>query len=194
LTGDVQGSAEPGLILTPPPKDTTDRKALDRDDGILTTSEIATLKLDADWVILSACNTAGGSGETAEALSGMARAFFYAGARALLESHWEVGSDAAVKLVTRAFAELRATPQVSRADAFRISMRDLIQRGTLAEAHPSQWAPFVVVGEGSGRVRLANKDASPPVPASPKGLPAKASRGKPPKRAIAPDWSTQVRH
>src|SRR5262245_35647791 len=52
---------------------------------------IATERL-ADWVILSACNTAGAQGENAEALSGMARAFFYAGARALLVSHWEVGS------------------------------------------------------------------------------------------------------
>ena len=51
-------------------------------------SEIATLKLDADWVVLSACNTAGAQSESAEALSGIARAFFYAGARALLVSHW----------------------------------------------------------------------------------------------------------
>jgi CHAT domain-containing protein len=149
LTGQVQGSAEPGLILTPPPKGTSDPKALERDDGFLTASEIATLKLDADWVILSACNTAGSSGETAEALSGMARAFFYAGARALLVSHWEVGSEAAVKLTTRAFAELKSNPKIGRAEAFRISMRDLIEQGTLGEAHPSQWAPFVVVGEGA---------------------------------------------
>ena len=146
LTGQVQGSAEPGLILTPPPKGTTD---LERDDGFLTASEIATLKLDADWVILSACNTAGSSGETAEALSGMARAFFYAGARALLVSHWEVGSDAAVKLTTKAFARLKANPKIGRAEAFRLSMRELIEKGSLAEAHPSQWAPFVVVGEGA---------------------------------------------
>jgi CHAT domain-containing protein len=149
LTGQVQGSAEPGLILTPPPKGTSDAKALERDDGFLTASEIATLKLDADWVILSACNTAGGSGETAEALSGMARAFFYAGARALLVSHWEVGSDAAIKLTTRAFAELKANPKIARAEAFRISMREMIEKGPPVEAHPSQWAPFVVVGEGA---------------------------------------------
>jgi CHAT domain-containing protein len=83
LAGQVRGAAEPGLILTPPPKGTSD-PALERDDGFLTASEIATLKLDADWVILSACNTAG---EGTEALSGLARAFFYAGARALLVSH-----------------------------------------------------------------------------------------------------------
>jgi CHAT domain-containing protein len=130
---------------------TTDRKALERDDGFLTASEIASLKLDADWVILSACNTAGSSGETAEALSGMARAFFYAGARALLVSHWEVGSDAAVKLTTRAMAALKANPKIGRAEAFRIAMVDLMERGTLAEAHPSLWAPFVVVGEGAAQ-------------------------------------------
>ena len=192
LTGDVQGSAEPGLILTPPDKDMTDPKALDRDDGFLTASEIATLKLDADWVILSACNTAGGSGETAEALSGMARAFFYAGARALLVSHWEVGSDAAVKLVTRAFSEIASTPQTSRSEAFRISMRDLIQTGTLAEAHPSQWAPFVVVGEGSARVQLAIKQPTQPALTSAKGPPAKTSRTKAPKRATIPDWRTEI--
>ena len=151
LTGQMQGSAEPGLILTPPPAGTSDPNALERDDGFLTASEIATLKLDADWVILSACNTAGSSGETAEPLSGMARAFFYAGARALLVSHWEVGSDAAVKLTTRAFAELRANPKIGRAEAFRISMHDLIDKGTPAEAHPASWAPFVVVGEGADR-------------------------------------------
>jgi CHAT domain-containing protein len=60
LTGQVQGSAEPGLVLTPPQKGTIDPKALERDDGFLTASEIATLRLDADWVILSACNTRSG--------------------------------------------------------------------------------------------------------------------------------------
>jgi CHAT domain-containing protein len=78
----------------------------------------------------------------------MARAFFYAGARALLVSHWEVGSDAAVELTTRAFAEIKAHPKIGRAEAFRVSMRELIEKGSPAEAHPSMWAPFVVVGEG----------------------------------------------
>jgi CHAT domain-containing protein/Tfp pilus assembly protein PilF len=149
LSGQIIGSAEPGLILTPPSKDISDPKVLERDDGYLTASEIATLKMDADWVVLSACNTAGAQTENGEALSGMARAFFYAGARALLVSHWAVGSDAAVKLTTRAFAELRSHPKSGRAEALRVSMRELIGRGTPLEAHPSQWAPFVVVGEGA---------------------------------------------
>jgi CHAT domain-containing protein/tetratricopeptide (TPR) repeat protein len=151
LTGQVEGSAEPGLILTPPAPETSD-EALERDDGFLTASEIATLKLDADWVILSACNTAAASGETAEALSGMARAFFYAGARALLVSHWEVGSLSSVELTTRSFQELKTRPEIGRSEALLISMRELIERGHTWQAHPSQWAPFVLVGEG-GRVR-----------------------------------------
>ena len=114
--------------------------------GELTTLETG---VSVDWVILSACNTAGASGETAEPMSGMARAFFYAGARSLLVSHWEVGSDAAVKLTTRAFAELKSNPQFGRSEAFRRSMVNLIKNGTLADAHPSHPAPFVVVGEGT---------------------------------------------
>ena len=85
--GKLQGNSEPGLILTPP------AEASEEDDGYLSASEIAGLKLDADWVILSACNTAAGGAQGAEALSGLARAFFYAQARALLVSHWEVNSE-----------------------------------------------------------------------------------------------------
>jgi CHAT domain-containing protein len=137
------------LILTPPPKGTNDLKLLQRDDGYVTASEIATLKFNADWVILSACYTGGSSGESAEALSGLARAFFYAGTRALLVSHWDVDSDAAVKLTTRAFTELASNTDMGRAEAFRISMRELIKNGKAYEAHPSEWGPFVVVGEGA---------------------------------------------
>ena len=70
------------------------------DDGLLTASEVAQLKLNADWVVLSACNTIAGDKPGAEALSGLARAFFYAGARALLVSHWAVESNAATRLTT----------------------------------------------------------------------------------------------
>jgi CHAT domain-containing protein len=70
------------------------------DDGLLTASEVAQLNLDADWVVLSACNTAAGEKSDAEAFSGLARAFYYAKARALLVSHWAVASEVAVKLST----------------------------------------------------------------------------------------------
>ena len=143
LAGELKAGAEPGLILTPP------AEATPEDDGYLSASEIAGLKLDADWVILSACNTAGGSGETAEALSGMARAFFYAGTRALLVSHWAVDSDATVKLITKTLSTMAADKTIGRSEALRRSMLALIEKGEPKEAHPSYWAPFVVVGEGA---------------------------------------------
>lgn len=119
------------------------------DDGLLTASEVAQLKLDADWVVLSACNTAAGETDKpdAQALSGLARAFFYAGARALLVSHWAVDSQATVSLITRAFDEI-ASDNVGRAEAVRRSMMALVSTGG-RNAHPAQWGPFVVVGEGA---------------------------------------------
>jgi CHAT domain-containing protein len=72
-------------------------------------------------LILSACNTAAGGTESAEALSGMARPFFYAGARALLLSHWAVNSDATVKLVIKTLSTMAADRAVSRSEALRRS-------------------------------------------------------------------------
>jgi CHAT domain-containing protein/tetratricopeptide (TPR) repeat protein len=137
--------AEPSLMLSPP------EKASSEDDGLLTASEIATLKLDADWVILSACNTATGEQGGADGLSGLSRAFFYAGARAMLVSHWAVDSEATVKLITKAFEVLAADQAMGRAEAVRKSMLMMIKGGG-REAHPAYWAPFVVVGEG-GAIR-----------------------------------------
>ena len=117
------------------------------DDGLLTASEVATLKLNADWVILSACNTAAGDKPGAEALSGLARAFFYAGARGLLVSHRPVKSSAVVKLTTTAIAELKSHPEIGRAEALRRSIVSLIAKGGI-NAQPSTWAPFVLVGNG----------------------------------------------
>jgi CHAT domain-containing protein/tetratricopeptide (TPR) repeat protein len=145
LAGQLSGTHEPGLILTPP------EKATEEDDGYLSASEIASLKLDADWVILSACNTAAGSATSAEALSGLARAFIYAQARALLVSHWALYSDATVKLITVAIREMARDPKVGRAEALRRAMLALVDKGQPHEAHPAYWAPFVVVGEGAAR-------------------------------------------
>ena len=145
LAGQIDGSREPGLVFTPP------ATATDEDDGYLSASEIAGLRLDADWVILSACNTAGGAGGEAgsEALSGLARVFFYAGARALLVSHWAVDSAATVKLVTMAVGTMTQQRRVGRAEALRRAMLTMIENGSPREMHPAAWAPFVVVGEGA---------------------------------------------
>ena len=136
-------NAEPALVMSPPATPT------EEDDGLLTASEVTALKLDADWVVMSACNTAGGGEPGAEALSGLARAFFYAGARALLVSHWPVNSYAATMLTTRTFAEMAKEPTIGRAEALRRAMLALISDDKRPwAAHPSVWAPFVVVGEG----------------------------------------------
>jgi CHAT domain-containing protein len=142
LAGQLSPAAEPGLILTPP------EKASEVDDGYLSASEVAALKLDADWVILSACNTAAGEEKSAEALSGLARAFFYAGSRSLLVSHWYVASKTTVPLITTAIAMLTVDPKIGRAEALRRSMLSMISTGKDYEAHPAFWAPFVLVGEG----------------------------------------------
>jgi CHAT domain-containing protein/tetratricopeptide (TPR) repeat protein len=149
LASDVAGMdrahAEPALVLTPPSGTPLD----DDDDGLLTASEVAELQLNADWVVLSACNTAASNGSGAEALSGLARAFIYAGARALLVSHWPVYSDAAVQLTTTLFSKLDNNPQLGRAEALRKSIAELMDdMSKSSNAHPAVWAPFVVVGEG----------------------------------------------
>jgi CHAT domain-containing protein len=146
VSGDLEpfarSKAEPALALTIPDQPT------DFDDGLLTASEIAQLKLDADWVVLSACNTAAEDKPGAEALSGLARAFFYAGARSLVVSHWSVSDEATAKLMIGTLRASARDPNVSHAEALRQSMLAMIdQARSDAEADPRLWAPFVVVGE-----------------------------------------------
>lgn len=140
LASDFAEVGEPGLILTPPATATSD------DDGLLTANEISRLRLDADLVVLSACNTAAGDGTPgAEGLSGLAKGFFHAGARNLLVSHWPVVSDSTVELTTGMFRHLSQGVSHDPARALRASMLELIGRHPNF-AHPMYWAPFVVVG------------------------------------------------
>ena len=146
VAGEVKGLAEPSLALTLP------RQPSELDDGLLTASEIAQLKLNADWVVLSACNTIAGDRPGAEALSGLARAFFYAGARALLVSHWSVDSNAATRLTTSTFDLIRADPKLRRAEALRRAMLAYMADTTIPlNAYPALWGPFEIVGEGTIR-------------------------------------------
>jgi CHAT domain-containing protein len=142
VAGDLEGFAEPGLLLTPPTRGT------EADDGVLTASEIARdLKLNADLVILSACNTAAPDGTPrAEGFSGLTKAFLYAGSRALLVSHWIVESESAARLTTQMIAEAGDDPSIGYAEALRRSMLALMDEPKFA--HPLFWAPFVLVGEG----------------------------------------------
>ncbi|MFZ1094466.1 MAG: CHAT domain-containing protein, partial [Xanthobacteraceae bacterium] len=146
VSGDLEGfaksKAEPALALTIPDNPN------DFDDGLLSTSEIAQLKLDADWVVLSACNTAAEEKPGAEALSGLARAFFYAGARSLVVSHWSVNDQATAQLMIEMFQGASRNPKLSHAEALQQSILRFIESAKSDnEAHPRFWAPFVVVGE-----------------------------------------------
>jgi CHAT domain-containing protein len=146
VAGDVKGLGEPSLALTIPKRPTN------LDDGLLTASEIAQLKLNADWVVLSACNTIAGDKPGAEALSGLARSFFYAGARALLVSHWAVSSAAATRLTISTFDNLKLNPAIGRAEALRRAMVVYLNdTSSPRNAYPAFWGPFALIGEGATR-------------------------------------------
>ncbi len=153
LTGQGGENAEPGLVLTPP------GLASDADDGLLAASEAALLTLRAEFVVLSACNTAAADGSVgAEGLAGLGPAFFYAGARSLLVSHWAVDDNATAALMTATFASLddissgAADPSQQRVEgraaAFQRAARELRNSGANpAWAHPGFWAAFSFVGD-----------------------------------------------
>jgi CHAT domain-containing protein len=137
---------EPALIVSVPPQGGT--------GGLLTASEVSDLELDADLVVLSACNTGGPGLETGgEALSGLARSFFYAGARSMLVTHWEIPDQSTVDLMVGTFKG--AAEGQTIAAALRESQLRLIDDP--ATSHPFSWAAFTVVGDGGQRVtsRLA---------------------------------------
>ena len=146
VAGDVKGVGEPSLALSIPSQPS------ELDDGLLTASEVAQLKLNADWVVLSACNTIAGDRPGAEALSGLARSFFYAGARALLVSHWAVDSAAATRLTISTFDRLRSNPKMGRAEALRQAMLGYLNDASSPKnAYPALWGPFALIGEGAAR-------------------------------------------
>jgi CHAT domain-containing protein len=142
--GEIDGASEPALVLTPPDTSSKD------DDGLLTASEISALNLDANWVILSACNTAASDGTPgAESLSGLARAFFFAGARTLLVSHWSVESAAASLYTQTMMLAITKLPNISEAEAARLAkVRIMTDPDKEHYGHPIYWAPFSVVGDG----------------------------------------------
>ena len=153
IPGDLDGLTQPALALTAP------EVAGVEGDGLLTMGKILGLKLDADWVVLSACNTGAGAGAGAEAASGLGSAFFYAGTRALLVTNWSVHSASARELTSDLFRRQSDDPSLSRSEAPRQSMLKLIDgpgsldaagRTVYTYAHPLFWAPFTVIGDSGG--------------------------------------------
>jgi CHAT domain-containing protein len=145
VAGEYPGVDQPSLALANPGGG---------EHGLLTLDDILGLKLDADWVILSACNTSAGDGQGGEAISGLGRGFFYAGTRALLVTHWPVETVSAKRLVVGVFDALAADPALTRAHALQRSMLRLMdERGEDGKfhfryAHPLFWAPYALVGDG----------------------------------------------
>jgi CHAT domain-containing protein len=154
VPGELNGLTQPALALSSP------SVTGEEGDGLLTMEEILGLKLDADWVVLSACNTGAGAGAGAEAASGLGRAFFYAGTLALLVTNWSVHSQSARQLVTDLFKRQADDPKLGRSEALRQAMMALVDgpgylnaegKTEFAYAHPLFWAPYTIIGDGGVR-------------------------------------------
>jgi CHAT domain-containing protein len=144
LPGEVRNVPEPALMLA------LDPASRDRFDGILTSREIAGLALAADLVVLSACNTASADGRPrAETFTGLTQAFFTAGTRSMMVSHWPVMSGAAVQLSVGTLERWRGRTlplATSLQQAMQAARKD--GAASAVESHPSYWGPFVIVGDG----------------------------------------------
>jgi CHAT domain-containing protein len=151
VSGELDGLTQPALALSAP------AVAGVPGDGLLTMEEILALKLDADWVVLSACNTGAGAGAGSEAASGLGRAFFYAGTRALLVTNWSVHSQSARELVTDLFKRQAEDAKLTRGEALRAAMMAMVDgsgyigadgKTEFTYAHPFFWAPYSIIGDG----------------------------------------------
>ena len=138
LAGDLPNLNQPALAMAATQNPT--------DSPLLTLEDVLSLKLNADWVVLSACNTAGADGRAGEALTGLARGFFYAGSRSLLVTHWAVETESAMMLTTKTFAAYKGDAGLRRAEALRQAMLDTMKVSRFS--HPAYWAPYALVGEG----------------------------------------------
>jgi len=138
VAGAADWLAEPALALA---------AGAEPADELLLASEASTLKLNADWVLLSACNTASPDEPEAQGLSGLSRAFFFAGARTLLVSHWSISDLVTAKLIPGALRAERDTAGIGRAEALQRASLAILDNVELKAANPAFWAPFTLVGE-----------------------------------------------
>lgn len=143
LPASLRCLTEPAIIVSAPPR------APNADGEFLRVGDIEKLKLHADLVALSACNTAG-SGGTGESLSGLARAFFQAGAHGLLVTHWAVVTGASVPMMVGTFGN-GATDSAQALRAAQLKMIDTAggtPQTPIEISHPNFWSPFVLIGDG----------------------------------------------
>ena len=142
MAGDLPNLNQPALALAATPDAETNPLA-----PLLTLDDVLGLRLNADWVVLSACNTAAADGRAEEALSGLARGFFYAGARSVLVTHWAVETESAKLLTTRTFEHYTANPYAGKAESLRQAMLSVMAMPKYQ--HPAFWAPYALVGDGA---------------------------------------------
>jgi CHAT domain-containing protein len=139
LPGEIPTLSKPALAMA-----ATD----DSESPLLNLDDVLTLKLNAQWVVLSACNTAGGERDGV-AMSGLVRGFFFAGTRSVLATHWAVESEASRQLVGLVFADVAKNPKAARASSLRLAQMAMID-GTLGSGnymHPFYWAPYALFGD-----------------------------------------------
>jgi len=166
IPGDLDGLYQSALALTP-----SSVTGKPNDDGLLTMEDILKLNLNSDWVVLSACNTAAAEGSGAEVLTGLCRAFFYAGTKSVLATMYPVETTSAKRLVTNLFENQNDSKYTSRTRALQKSMLTLMENMNLIDdrsgkvvssyAHPFFWAPFIIVGEPGNLNSLPCRKALP---------------------------------
>lgn len=147
LPSELRCQDEPAIVTSAP------ARAPNASGALLTASKVAGLDLDADTVILSACNSGGpGNATSGESLSGLARSFFFAGARSLLVTHWSINDQSSAFLIADTLRRLAAHEGGGMAGALRAAQTGMIDKAgkdlPAALAHPFFWAPFTLIGEG----------------------------------------------
>jgi CHAT domain-containing protein len=145
VAGEIAGIDEPAIVLTP-----GDEPDILKNDGLLTASEISALQLDADLVVLSACNTAAGDIKRGgRGLSGLADSFLAAGARSIAVTQWSVISESAAKIGAELVLEQTHRRSGSPSESLRRAIHSYIENAQHDHlAHPRFWGAYMIAGDG----------------------------------------------
>ena len=156
LPAELACLTEPAIITSAPPG------AADASGALLTSSQIAGLELDADTVILSACNSAGPQGPAGESLSGLARAFFYAGARSMLVTHWSINDQSSAYLIAETMNRARTGGMAASLRGAQLALLDQAGTGLPSTlGHPFYWGAFALIGDGTTTAGARGSAAAP---------------------------------
>jgi len=133
-----------GIVLSLPKMD-KEGNPLSEEDGLLSAYEIFNLKLNADLVVLSACQSGVGKEIKGEGMMGLMRAFMYAGTPSVVVSLWNVNDRSAADLMIRFYKHLwkPGAEKLNKAEALRKAQLEVIEMGS----KPYHWAPFILVGK-----------------------------------------------